>query len=274
MENKYSTKIIIFCIFSLFCLASYAQPAFTDETVLWVCPADASLKITYRMNNYANEIEINGPFNMPANKSVSGVLKISNGSFEQPKQLTPNEVSQAAMGNYKSKETLPVQSKELTISERYYSKSYFYYGTDKQPTVTFEGSCTNAEDLKNVWSEWKSLWKSDKDTLEVLYRTMSYVDPTTNKDKSKLEIKGPENYLKGEFNFLGKLTINNDIAIKSDNCSSDFCNNFSITQNSPTCIKVFNILKINTVSCSMQGKSYSKDKKVRIKAKIVSDTRG
>ena len=123
-------------------ITAKAQSAYTPEKVLWVCPEDTSIKITYRLNNYQNSIEINGPFNMDTSKiNIFGTLKISNGDFNPSKQATSQQISDMVLKSKSNTEPAnqPKQTTDLKINDRYYSINISYYNTNTKPTVTFEG---------------------------------------------------------------------------------------------------------------------------------------
>ena len=160
---KAGKRHFILFFFLLFSLVTKAQEAYTPEKTLWTCPTDATLKITYRMNNYSNEIEIIGPFNMSDNNSISGVLKISEGTFVEPKQLSAKDILN---NNYKEDKSGYKPTLDINISEKYYYKTFMYYGTDSKPFVTFEGKLRNANSEKKLDELFEKSRKINKSTTE------------------------------------------------------------------------------------------------------------
>lgn len=153
-------------------------PAFTDDLILWTCPNDTSLKITYRYSNYANIIEINGPMVMSSASAISGILKISEGSFEQ-QQLTPQQQAEQILNKTETK-TQNVQQKTITISSGFYSSQIPYYNTNTKPVVTFEGDCIDekTQQLK------KDLQFSPKQKQELQKQFENGKQKTTPKTKT------------------------------------------------------------------------------------------
>lgn len=140
MKNK------IFVLSLFLYVNCFSQSAFTEESILWQCRIDTSLKVTYRFSNYSNIIEINGPLIMDTASMIAGVLKISDGSFEQQK-LTPQQQAEQILSKTES-QIQNIQQKEVVIKEGFYSVQIFYYNTNKKPFVTFEGDCKNAKTKK------------------------------------------------------------------------------------------------------------------------------
>ena len=140
-----SLKISIIGVCLLLNKVCYGQdlPAFTDEVVLWNCPNDTSAKITYRYSNYSNIIEINGPIVMDTASVISGILKLSEGSFEENK-LTPQQQAEHIL-NKKITNIQNVQQKTITIKSGFFSAQIYYYNTNIKPSITFEGDCMNAK---------------------------------------------------------------------------------------------------------------------------------
>ena len=147
-------KIILIVFLSFFSLISKAQDIYTAEKILWVCPNDPNLKITYRMGNYSNEIELTGPFNMLSNNRITGILKISQGTFQPPKQLSPEETANIYFNkkNY-ADESSTLQTLEILIAEKYYTKTISYYKSDTKPNVSFEGKCESSSQEEGELSE-------------------------------------------------------------------------------------------------------------------------
>lgn len=166
-------KILVICLF--LCVKLFSQSAFTEESVLWQCRIDTSLKVTYRLSNYANIIEINGPLTMDTASIISGTLKISDGSFEQ-EQLTAQQQAERIINKTQS-QAPNVQQKEIAIREGFYSKQFYYYNTSKKPFVTFEGDCKNAK-TKKLDKDLKLSPAQKKEMLE-----------KTKKDDAKPKIK-------------------------------------------------------------------------------------
>lgn len=166
-------KILLISLF--FSLKIFSQSAFTEESVLWQCRIDTSLKITYRLSNYANIIEINGPLVMDTSSIITGVLKISDGSFEQQK-LTPQQQAEQILSKTES-QIQNIQQKEIIIKQGFYTVQIFYYNTNKKPFVTFEGDCKNAKTKK-----------LDKD-LQLSPQQKKELHEKIEKDKQKPKIK-------------------------------------------------------------------------------------
>lgn len=176
MANKtYQKKALCIYAFILFHFAVFSQAAFTEENVLWSCRIDTSLKVTYRFSNYANIIEINGPLIMDTSSVIRGVLKISDGSFEE-KKLTPQQQAEQILSKVES-QTQNIQQKEFFIKQGFFSVQIFYYNTSIRPFVTFEGDCKNAKTKK-----------LDKD-LQLSPQQKKELDEKIEKDKQKPKIK-------------------------------------------------------------------------------------
>jgi hypothetical protein len=147
-KTKNSMKFLIIgmsLLLNQICLGQ-DTPAFTDEIVLWRCSNDTSLKITCRYSNYANIIEISGPLIMNEGSQITGLLKISDGSFEE-NRLTPQQHAEQILGQ-KQFQTQDIQHKEVIINQGFFSTQYFYYNINNKPVVTFEGTCKNAKTEK------------------------------------------------------------------------------------------------------------------------------
>lgn len=176
MANKtYQKKILCIFSFILFHISVLSQAAFTEEKVLWICKIDTSLKVTYRFSNYADMIEINGPLIMDTSSVIRGVLKISDGSFEE-KKITPQQQAEKIIKKVES-QTQNIQQKEIIIKQGFFSVQIFYYNTSIRPFITFEGECENAKTKK-----------LDKD-LELSRQQKKKLNEKIEKDKQKPKIK-------------------------------------------------------------------------------------
>lgn len=147
---------------------AFSQSAYTEEKILWICRIDTNLKITYRYSNYTNVIEINGPLEMDTASAISGILTLSEGSFEQ-EQSTPQQKAEMMLTKTESK-TPNVQQKEIKINSSFFSRQIWYYNTKSKPIVTFDGNCVNAKtkqldrDLKRTDTQKKELRKKSEDS--------------------------------------------------------------------------------------------------------------
>lgn len=178
MKNGFKFLIIGSCLLlNTYCFGQ-DLPAFTNEVILWTCPNDTSLKITYRYSNYANIIEINGPLTMDTASAISGMIKISDGSFEQ-KQLTPQQQAEQIL-NKTEYQTQNVQQKAMTINSGFFSQQIFYYNTNTKPTVTFDGNCIDAKTKQLN----KNLQMSPKRKQELLEKMEEDKGKTTPKTKT------------------------------------------------------------------------------------------
>lgn len=182
LDNKMKTQLVFWFFISFFANFSNAQPTFTDETILWTCPIDKSITITYRMNNYTNIIEINGPFNMDTSVTIVGNLKISDGSFVEPKQLSVEEMLSLSQGKNVLESQNIQQSKEITIKEQYYSEQFIYYNTNVKPIVLFEGNCKTAQ-TKQLDDHFKN---NKVKKLEDKKDTVPKIKPIHNPNSPKL----------------------------------------------------------------------------------------
>ncbi len=167
----------------------------SKEMLLWQCPSDPNLKLMYRVNfgdgGYNSLVELVVPTNI-GQSIISGVLKIEENkdrdNFTAPTSKT---------------ETIKID--QSSIDKQY---NFRISGINQ---ISFEGACTGSNskikvtsniaekyDFKGAWSEWATLWEEKKDTINVQYRTRSYIDESTKKQKTDVEIQGPKNYSGGE----------------------------------------------------------------------------
>lgn len=124
---------------------SLSQDAFTEEKILWTCPNNKDIVLTYRMSNYSDAIELNGPLNIDTSNMIVGNLKISDGSFDPPKQLTVHEILTNNLENQRNN-----QIKEIIINKPYFSEQILYYNTKVKPLPIFDGTCNSSKKVKNI----------------------------------------------------------------------------------------------------------------------------
>ena len=244
MKKNLLIKIAIFCIVLFNTIISNGQSTYGPIQTLWVCPTDTAVKLMYKMGNIDQTFIVRTPLTLDASVTINGELTISEGSFEQIERK----------GNM-------VRTKSVSVKKGYLNEMFLYYGTENKPTITFVGSCS---DGTNQWTDWNTFWETG-DTIKILYRTMSLKG-----GKSKIEIKGPDDYLNGAFIFSGDLIINDDKSIKCNTCCKgapdpDLCSGFNISQTAPIYTSEFNISEIKSVQCVMKVKKYRKDKLPKVK---------
>ncbi len=167
----------------------------SKEMLLWQCPSNQNLKLMYRVNlaegGYNSLVELLVPNNIESS-TISGVLKVE-------ENKNPD--------NYNTPTT---KTETVKINLASIDKQYIF-NISAISQISFDGTCNVSDskikvnsdaaekyDFEGEWSSWTILWEVRKDTINVQYRTKTYLDKATKKQKTEVEIQGPKNYSGGE----------------------------------------------------------------------------
>lgn len=198
---------------------------------------------------------------------LKGYLKTDIGYFEKSKdELT-------SVNFQKDTVTYTTENEEKKITSLYWEKWYgsmrFNFYANSEPKITFDGTCKPIENEKKQWGNWQILWENKNDSVQLLYRILYFFDEGSKTEKTKIQIKGPENYISGEFSFLGKITLSFG--------SKNKVIGYSVTQTNILSNEiVIDIPKIEKIENIFTGKFYRKHKlkKIKMKEGTAMGTRG
>ncbi len=180
-------------------LLSQTINEWSNEMVLWQCPSNQNLKLMYRVNlaegGYNSLVELLVPNNIESS-TISGVLKVE-------ENKSPD--------NYNSPTT---KTETIKINQASIDKQYIF-NISAIGQISFDGTCNGSDlkikvnsdaaekyDFEGEWSAWTIIWEVKKDTINVQYRTKTYLDKATKKHKTDVEIQGPKIILAEKFLFV------------------------------------------------------------------------
>ena len=160
------TVVIGLISYNISAQSNLGSDHYTEESVLWICPKDTSVKITYRLSNWENEIEINGPIDLDTSNSITGSLTISEGSFSKPSELSPNEIVQMSMnGNKNNSSEVEIQNIEISLKWPSNTKNIRYYSTKNN---SYDGKIINSNPKFHFTGDCKSKKTRELDKLNKL----------------------------------------------------------------------------------------------------------